>query len=166
MRVNKFMLEIGVKRKITSLLEPVYLSQQALEAKLMDLVNNTLAKLEQRVKHLEDDLYNNGTRDDRFARIEARLSKCDQRTKDVQLSCETNSMQLQQDFKEIRQTNDLNLAKIELMQTMVQDTKQFVSSYDSKVQGMISRVQGSLEEFMKTNAQNNKFVQEEQSTLR
>ena len=76
MRVNKFMLEVGIAKKISQMLEPVYMSQQHIEEKMITLQNETLAKIIARVSIIEDDIYNSETRDDRLTRIEGKINEC------------------------------------------------------------------------------------------
>lgn len=76
MRVNQYMLQVGIRKKITQLLEPVYQAQHAIEDKLVHLVEQTIASIAARLKAIEDDLYNSESRDDRLTRIEQRIIQC------------------------------------------------------------------------------------------
>ena len=73
MRVNKLMLHFEIKNTIEKLIEPVFDSQRKIEIELLRMVKEQLTKMTDRVKILEDDVYNKETRDDRLFRLEQRL---------------------------------------------------------------------------------------------
>ena len=70
MRVNKFMLDVGIRKMISSMLEPVYLSQNNIELKLMTTINDNLGNIDLRLDCLEEDVYNKESRNDRIMRLE------------------------------------------------------------------------------------------------
>lgn len=76
MRVNKFMLEVGIRKMISSMLEPVYSSQNSIELRLMTTVDETIGKLNGRLNLLEGDVYNKEARQDRISRLEDTISEC------------------------------------------------------------------------------------------
>lgn len=67
------MLHFEIKNTIEKLIEPVFDSQRKIEIELLRMVKEQLTKMTDRVKILEDDVYNKETRDDRLFRLEQRL---------------------------------------------------------------------------------------------
>ena len=67
------MLHFEIKNTIEKLIEPVFDSQRKIEIELLRMVKEQLTKMTDRVKILEDDVYNKETRDDRLFRLDQRL---------------------------------------------------------------------------------------------
>jgi hypothetical protein len=77
MRVNRFMLEMGIRKMISSMLEPVYLSQNNLELKMIQLATEQIVQLTVRLDSIEEDLYNKETKDDKVSKLETRIQEVD-----------------------------------------------------------------------------------------
>ena len=73
LRVNKFMLDVGIKKTITELLEPIYEANQQIEASLQQTVSQTIGGINSRLTKLEDDVYRGESRDDRLSRFDERI---------------------------------------------------------------------------------------------
>lgn len=75
LRVNKTLLEMNVRKMITSLTDPVIKSQQDIERELQNIVQKRITEVIMRVESLEFDVYGKKGRDDKIQSMDRAIKE-------------------------------------------------------------------------------------------
>jgi hypothetical protein len=74
LKVNKYMVDLQIRKMITTLLEPVYEGQEKIHETLLNIVGDRIVRVSDRVGDLEEILYRGETKNDRFTDLENRIN--------------------------------------------------------------------------------------------
>jgi hypothetical protein len=75
LRVNKYMVEMEVRKMMTTMLEPVYKQHEELQLALLNIVGDKMVRLDDRVIDLEVIVYKGSTKQDRLTMLEERSNE-------------------------------------------------------------------------------------------
>ena len=73
LKVNRFMADLEIRKMISLQLEPVFENQDRLQKLMVGDMGSKIYKLGDRIDELEECLYQKGTKEDRFVKLEGKI---------------------------------------------------------------------------------------------
>lgn len=119
-------MDLNVRKTIEHLIEPVYKAQDRLEADCMTTLVNRIDTLQNRIKQLEDDIYDNQTREDKLVKIDKRIRDEEVLRKTDFMNIETTVNQLKSQLNGLEGVEANVNIKIEKTEQMNVDIRKYL----------------------------------------